>query len=357
MQALRAVSTEPEPTRPHDPALWAAVDRLIDRAPRPSDLECHGLELLAVQRCRRLGRQPSAEAIAAEQASASLWLIAPLVLAHAVQSIGDKVVLMKGPEVAAWYPNALARGFHDVDLLVQDPDAAWHAMVTAGFRPVGDPRIYIGIHHLRPLAWPGMPLAVEVHAEPKWIEFISPPTEELLATAVPSETGVPDLLALEPSRHAVCLAVHAWAHAPLSNLRRLIDIAAVAQGTERERLDELACSWGVERVWRTTSATLDSLLAGKRRPLVGHIWARHLWGVRERTVHARRLERWLAPFSAYPARQASRVATRSMGGQLRRLPEERWIDVLHRYGRSLRNSFKRMSEHETTPAEDSWPTR
>ena len=93
-------------------------------------------------------------------------------------------------------------------------------MVEAGFEPTGDPELYVGIHHLRPLVLPGLPPVVEVHHDPKWLDGTAPPTAELLKTAVPSATGIPGLLTLEPARHAVALAVHAWAHVPLSRLGR-----------------------------------------------------------------------------------------------------------------------------------------
>ena len=174
-------------------------------------------------------------------------------------------------------------------------------MVEAGFEPTGDPELYIGIHHLRPLVLPGLPLVVEVHHDPKWLDGTAPPTAELLATAVPSATGIPGLLTLEPARHAVVLAVHAWAHVPLSRLGRLIDVAAVSQGVDRSE------TAGDRRAPGTSSGsgasrrqTIDSLLGQRPRPLAGRIWARHLWSVRERTVLERHLEQWLGPFSMLP---------------------------------------------------------
>ena len=117
---------------------------------------------------------------------------------------------------------------------------------------------------------------------------------------MPSATGIPGLLTLEPARHAVVLAVHAWAHVPLSRLGRLIDVAAVSQGVDRSETAAIARAWDVERLWRVTQATIDSLLGQEPRPFAGRIWARHLWSVRERTVLERHLERWLGPFSMLP---------------------------------------------------------
>ncbi len=46
--------------------LWTAVDGLVDRAPRLSDLRAHGLHLLAALRLRALG-QPSPDELATER--------------------------------------------------------------------------------------------------------------------------------------------------------------------------------------------------------------------------------------------------------------------------------------------------
>ena len=119
-------------------------------------------------------------------------------------------------------------------------------------------------------------------------------------------TGIPGLLALEPARHAVVLAVHAWAHVPLGaalppRRRRRTRTAS----SDRESWLASLAAWNVDRLWRTTQATIDSLFGDRRRPLVGHLWARHLWDVRERTVLERHVERWLAPFSALPPARAA----------------------------------------------------
>ncbi len=151
----------------YDASLWTNVARLIERAPRESDLRYHGVDLLAAQHDRRLGRTPALHTIAATRTAAATSLIAPLVLQRALAAVNGPVVLMKGPEVAEYYENSLTRPYRDIDLLVEDADAAWNAMVEAGFEPTGDPELYIGIHHLRPLVLPGLPLVVEVHHEPE----------------------------------------------------------------------------------------------------------------------------------------------------------------------------------------------
>jgi hypothetical protein len=329
-----------------DVTLWRHVDRLIDRAPRASDLRFHGLELLAAHRWRRAGRPLPGRVLAAQRTSAAVSMLAPLVIERTLAAVQDRVVLMKGPEVARWYENPLTRSYRDVDLLVEDAEEAWSAMVAKGFQPTGDPALYVGIHHLRPLVWPGLPLAVEIHHQPKWIEHGAAPVDELLGTAVPSSTGISGLLTLEPARHAVALAVHAWAHVPLGRLDRLIDVAAMSEGIDRRTLDEVARAWGVERIWRTTQAVLDSLFAQQLRPVAGHLWSRHLWGVRERTVLERHLERWLAPFWALPPARAVPTTRRHIAQALAPQPGESRRQRLRRWSRAMTNAFMRLSEHD-----------
>jgi hypothetical protein len=336
--------TPPPAELTHDASLWGRLDALLERAPRDSDLRFHGLEHLALRR-RRLGEN-RAEGLAAERTAVATSLIAPLVLQRVVAAVDEPVVLMKGPEVAQWWQNPLTRSYRDLDVLVEDSEATWHTLREAGFQPTGDPELYLGIHHLRPLVWPGLPLVVEVHHQPKWIEGGTPPTAELLRTAVPSATGVPGLLALEPARHAVVLAVHAWAHVPLGRLCRLVDVAALSQGADRDALARIAHAWDIERLWRTTQATIDSLFGDRRRPLPGHVWARHLWGVRERTVLERHLERWLGPFSALPPTQAAAATRRNVTYQFALAEGETRLRMIRRSARAAADAFKRLSEHD-----------
>jgi hypothetical protein len=331
----------------YDASLWANVARLTERAPRESDLRFHGVELLAAQRNRKLGRTPALHIIAAERAAAATSLIVPLVLRRVLAAVDGPVVLMKGLEIAERYQDPLTRPYRDIDLLVEDAQAAWNAMVEAGFEPTGDPELYIGIHHLRPLVLPNLPLVVEVHHQPKWLEGVAPPTAELLRTAVPSATGIPGLLTLEPARHAVVLAVHAWAHVPLSRLGRLIDVAAMLQGVDRGETAAIARAWGVERLWRVTQATIDSLVGQRPRPLAGRIWARHLWSVRERTVLERHLERWLAPFSMQRPARAARITGRHLSHQFTLAEGETRLQMIRRSARAIADAFKRLSEHDS----------
>ena len=112
------------------------------------------------------------------------------------ETLDGPVVLLKGPEVAALYPEPTLRPFRDLDLLVPMPHEAWRSLVQAGFHPTGDPSLYVDIHHLRPLYLPGYPLVIELHSEPKWVPWTrAPRAAELFEAAVPSATGVDGVLA------------------------------------------------------------------------------------------------------------------------------------------------------------------
>ena len=67
------------------------------------------------------------------------------------------MIILKGPELASRYPEGFRRTAGDIDLLVDDADAAHAALRAAGFVPTGDPRLSVDIHHLQPLVWPEPP--------------------------------------------------------------------------------------------------------------------------------------------------------------------------------------------------------
>ena len=125
--------------RPPSQDLWAAVDRLVDRAPRISDLAFHGLHLLAARRYRQTGRLVPRDLAAAEKNAAVASLVAPIVLREARRAYDRTMVLMKGPEVAVKYRDPVLRPFGDLDLLVPDAEEARRALLAAGFVPAGSP--------------------------------------------------------------------------------------------------------------------------------------------------------------------------------------------------------------------------
>lgn len=339
-----------------DSGLWDQVDRLVDRAPRLSDLRAHKLHLVAARRWRRSGRPVDPTLVQDEWAAGVVSLAVPLVLEKAREAFDGQMVVMKGPEAAAAYPDPLARPYRDIDILVDDAPAAQRALLGAGFREVGDERLFVDIHHLRPLQWPGFPVVIELHARPKWVDWASaPPAEELFEAAIPSASGVDGVGALGPCEHAVVLAAHSWAHEPLRRLLELVDVAAVSALADPAEVEAVARRWGVVRLWRTTERSLDAVLLGGRRPIALRVWARNLPGVRERTVLESHLEHWLSPFAVLPTRRAFATSARALVTDFRPESDETWRSKLARSARAIRNAFTRRSDHDQELAEAAEP--
>ena len=326
--------------------MWEAVDALIARAPGPGALTEHRLHLLAASRAQRSGGAPDPGHARDRILAAAVELSVPVVLGAVRAAWDGRLVLLKGPEVARRYPAPATRPYGDLDLLTTDPEATQRALLHAGFREIGEPALYTGIHHLRPLWLPGTPLTVELHAWPKWPAWSAPPrAEELLEAAVPGSVGAEGIEVLPPEHHAIVLAAHSWAHVPLARAGHLVDIAAVLADADAAQAAALARRWGCGRMWRTTSTAVGSLLGGDRCAATA-IWARHLLATRERTVLEAHAEAWLSPLWGVPLRRAPGAVGAALAGDL--LPESRegWRAKLARSGRAVVDARLPRSDHE-----------
>ena len=333
--------------------LWDAVDGLVDRATSLTDLEFHRLHLLAARRWRATGRLVPRNLRDAERNSAILTLLAPIVLAKARDAYDRTMVLMKGPEIACKYPDPALRPFGDLDLLVPDAAEAQRALLAAGFVLTGKPELYVDIHHVQPVRWPGAPLTVELHDRPKWIDGLPAPSRAaLIASAVGGSTGVPGVLALSPELHALAIAAHSWAHTPLARLGHLVDLAAVTDGLDRAELDRLAGRLGMGRAWRASIGAADAVLAGGSRTWPLRLWARNLVPVRERTVLEAHLGRWLAPWWAYGGVRALKSNAVTLSRELGPVGGEAWTVKLRRTRRALRHATRRLSHHQQALGEE-----
>lgn len=328
--------------------IWSRLDALLAQATRLSDVRAHRLQLLELDRRRRFGVPIDDELLFDERRWAANAVAVPAMLARARAAYDGRIVVLKGPEAARFYPRPLLRPFDDIDLLVDDSAAAQRALVAAGFEEIGEPATYTGIHHLRPLHWPGIPLTIELHHAPKWLAALGPaPAHELLDAARPS-TLAPGVLALPAEHHAIVLALHSWAHVPLTRLSHLVDVAAVLVEADRGEADRLARRWGVRKVWHATEAAADALFAGRRRPLSLRTWARNGVAIRERTVLETHLERWLSAFWALPVHRALQMTARRLRRELRPSADESWRTKRVRTRKAIRNASKRLSEHQRT---------
>jgi hypothetical protein len=328
-----------------DASLWQAVDALLGRAPSDEDVQSHRLEVLAARRLRALGKPIAEDFLRAERLAAVGQLTAPLLLERVRDAYDGPLLVLKGPETAGLYPDPALRRFGDVDVLAGDAAEAHARLLEAGFFPVGDPELYVDIHHLRPLASGKLPLAVEVHSRPKWLDGRSgPDVGELLAAAGPS-TVVDGLLAPAPAQHAVLLAVHSWAHEPLRRLRDIVDVAAARAVSDPGEVAAVADAWGVSRLWHVTSAAVDAVLFGAPEPWALRLWAQNLSRVRERTVFEHHVQRWLSDFAALPFTAAARGLPRTFADEILPEGDEGWRAKVARTGLAVRNASRRRSDH------------
>jgi len=333
---------------------WERVEELAERAPSVADLRFHRLELVAARRLRERGASLPPALREAERDRALIDLAAHDILRRIRSAHGGKLVLFKGPEVAVRYPAPMLRPYRDIDLIAGDAAAAHRALLDAGFVPVGMWSPYADLHHLQPLSWPGLPLAVELHSRPHLPRGLRPPSAaELLADTAPARFGDGIVDAPDPGVHTLLVATHAWAHAPLAHIGQLLDVALLAEEVDPARLEALARRWGCRRLWRLTRATIDALFDGAPMPAAVRICAPHLEPVRERTVAERHVEALISPLLSLSAAQATAQAAHALLRRLRRGGDETWSHKLMRTRRAMRNAHLRQSEHEAClPAED-----
>ena len=326
--------------------MWDRVDILLERAPHAEALRLHRVELLEVARRRAAGLELGPLAADHAQAVANELAAVPL-LARVREVYEGPLVLFKGAEVALDYPAARTRRFCDLDLLTDDAESAQAALIAAGFEEVDDPEVYRDIHHLRPLWWPGLPLVVELHTRVKWPDGIpGPSTAELLEAAVPSRLGVAGVDTLPPAQHTLVLAAHAWGHQPLGRLGNLIDVAVTLDRSDPDEVDALARRWGCSRMWRTTRAAVRHVLEGEGRSAGVAVWARHLTGVRERTVLEWHVKDLLAPVWGLPPRAAAAAVRDEVLATAGPEGAEPWRAKLSRVRTALGNAGVARSQHD-----------
>jgi hypothetical protein len=327
--------------------VWESAEALALRSPALTDLRVHRLHLIAARALHQTGRPVPAELRAEARLAAAVALATPILLERVRAACDGPVVIMKGPEVGARYPDPALRPCRDLDLLVGDAIGAQRALRAAGFAPVGDPQRYEGIHHLRPLMLPGLPVTIEVHSRPKWPDRLpAPATAELLEAACPSAVGTTGVTTLPPAHHAVLLAAHAWAHDPLASAGRLIDVSLMALETDPAEAAALARRWGCLRLWRVTRRAAAALVEDGRRPLAMHLWARHLRPARERTVLESHAVRTAGDVWSLPAGQAAAAAAGSLAKSVTRMPGEPWSQKLERARSAVGDAFLAKSEHD-----------
>ncbi|HEU0114956.1 MAG TPA: nucleotidyltransferase family protein [Thermomicrobiales bacterium] len=329
-------------------SIWTGVDLLLDRVEDPTVLCAHGLQLLAARRWRQIGRPVPPLLLAEERAAAMAALVAPTILARIRASVDGPIILLKGAEVAARYPDPALRPSGDIDVLVQNAAQAERALRAAGCEPAEGERTAGRPQHRPPLRWPSSPLPIELHHAlpgPSWIR--APRFDQLAKTAEPAAVGVDGILALPPAQHALVLAAHAWRHyGPSPRYRDLIDVALLAEEADAAEIAALAQAWGLRRVWTTTRRMVTALSAGTTPPSL--IPARQTplgLSLRERTVADVHLRRWLGTLWAPTAGAVPRALVTMVGQDLRPWPGESWPTKLGRLSRAGRDALLPVSAH------------
>ena len=262
------------------------------------------------------------------------------------EATDEPIILMKGLAAAERWPGTRLRPWTDMDLFVRDGEAVQAALLRAGFVEVGEPEDYDDSHHLRPVAYPGFPFAVEIHRRPKWPNDRPPSFDEVLEAAARlfrcrmSSRHRP--LTTRYSSPVTRRRMTRWAHRPFGRHRR-----NDPRGRRRSR-PSVSRAWGVSRLWAATAWSLDRLLLSPqssttRRP----IWHRHLYEARERTVFEGHVERLAGPKAAStpaaaplacsrgPCPRSSALARRALG-----------FESSNARALSLRHASVRESEHK-----------
>jgi hypothetical protein len=282
-----------------------------------------------------------------ERLGAAFALAGEAHLARARAAVDGPLLVIKGPELAPLYPEPALRISRDLDLVSPQPAAAQAALLAAGFVEAGDPELYGRAPHELPLAWPGLPVEVEVHARPNWPPWLeAPPPAELLDGAVPSASGIAGVLAPAPPKHLLIVVAHAWTHGPLQRLRDLLDVALLAAEADRAEAGRLADAWGIGKLWRTTAAVADALFLGEPPPRALRGWAKNLAEARERTVLEQHTARWRCWWDALPPGLAAKATFDELREDATPDPGETWGEKLRRSRRAARNAFVRRSEHD-----------
>jgi hypothetical protein len=300
---------------------------------------------------RARGEEVPGDLYAEERRRAAAFLAAPLLLERIRSAAEGRLVLMKGREAGARWPHPRLRPFKDLDLLVDDAPAVQAALLGAGFVALEDAARFAGRHHLAPLALPGLPLTVEVHSRPNWLEDAGPSADEIAEAAVPCALGIDGILAPAAAHHAVLLAAHAWIHEPLGRVGPIADVAAMTEEAGCEAAAAVARAWGVSRLWSTTSRALEELLCADARTVRRPIWKRHFGSARERTVFENHVAQFSGAIAAASPAQAPAAVLGVVGDTLRPSGEETWTLKLRRSLRAARNSSARKSAHEAELAE------
>jgi hypothetical protein len=309
---------------------WPELFAMIDRHPAERGLRFHGLAPLAVAHWRDVGRPIPSTVASAQAEQAALALEAERLVRHSRGVIDGPLMLIKGLEVAARYPDPTLRALRDVDLLVPDALSAQDALLAAGYlkqKGAGialHPRSYDDLHQLCPLEYPGMSLPIEMHRHPHWPTWARPPTfDELYECAVPSRLCIDDLVVPGVEHHALLVLAHSWARQPFEQLSQLVDFALLVEECDRSELRRIATRWRLDRLLGVADRAVESLLLSRGQdPLVMRWFAPHLRSLSVASHARRQVNRYLGSVAVIPFGSAVRAAGQGVARRVRVLALE-----------------------------------
>ena len=128
MSAASGSSDRAQPSGP-----WRRIEEIVNGGASADELRIHRLHLIAARVWAAQGRTIPAALQVEQRLAAARAMAAPALLEKMRAAYSGPLMLHKGPELAARFPDPLERPFRDLDLIAEDPAAAQDALLAAGF--------------------------------------------------------------------------------------------------------------------------------------------------------------------------------------------------------------------------------
>ena len=259
-----------------------------------------------------------------------------------------RLLIVKGPEIAARYPAPHHRAYSDLDVLAERPADGYRALLAAGWSANHSATAFECTHQFPALVDGATSLPIEVHRRLAWPAWVRAPRPEvLLERAVPSRLGIAGLETLDPVDHTLHLAAHSWLHRPFRVLRDLLDVELLRRECDARELELRAREWGLERLWRLTVRACDHLLGGTGRCPVGlALLGRHVLAVRRTS---RRSEIVMKAFGRFAVTTPSRAISSAFVELATKVRRDEILPRRSRVARDVERSISQSADPRMTP--------
>jgi hypothetical protein len=312
--------------------IWPGLFAIIDRNNDPEELEYHGLSALAADHWAEIGRPVPPEVRSRRVGYVASQLEAQRLVASTCLAIDGPIVLLKGLDVAARYPESTLRRVRDVDALVSDADRVHDSLLTSGFRPIVEagaswqPHDYDDLHELAPVECPGISMRLEVHRRPNWPSWgTPPPLDEILEAAVASTVAMDGVLAPSLEHQTLLVLAHSWSRQSFLQLCQLVDFAVLVEHCDFDVVRRTARAWGLARLLDIGRHAVDSVLLSRRPdPRVVRWLAPQLRTLAIPSPARRQFDRYAATYFVLPPLRATWCLFEGLERRVRvRLRDER----------------------------------